>query len=49
MTILYTHEAIPWSDFMDSVYYVEKFPGNFPTESKSVGVILSTNVQDIFP
>ena len=48
MTILYTHEAIPWSDSMDLVY-VENFPGNVPTESKSVGVIMSTNIQDLFP
>ena len=49
ITILDTHGAIPWSDSMDLVYSMEKFPGNFSTESKLDGVILSTIFQDVFP
>jgi|OM-RGC.v1.036823460 hypothetical protein len=41
ITILDTHGAIPWSDSMDLVYYMDGFPGNFS--------ILSTNFQDVFP
>ena len=49
ITILDTHGAIPWRDSMDLVYSMEKFPGNVPTESKSDGVILSSNFQDLSP
>ena len=49
VTILDAHGAIPWSDSMDLVYSMEKCSGDYPTDSKSDGVILSTNFQDIFP
>ena len=40
-TILDTHGAIPWSDFMGLVPSMKKFPGKFSTEFKLDGVILS--------
>ena len=48
ITILDTHGAIPWSDSMDLVSSMKNFPGNFSTESKLDGVILSANFQDMF-
>ena len=48
ITILDTHGAIPWSDSMDLVPYLKKFPGNVSTECKLDVAILSTNFQDMF-